>query len=57
MLNAPRNIFPYLMISNWHHRNCFVCGKPIRFVISTCIIAHIIEVTKQEWHCVKTGYA
>ena len=53
-LMIPGNIIPDSRIRNWHHGNRFVCWKPIRFVISTCIIANIIKVTEKEWHCVKT---
>lgn len=37
-----------------HHRKCCASSQPIRLVVSRGIVANVIEVTEEEWHCAES---
>ena len=48
------NIMADGLFTNRHHRNGGVRGQPVRFVVSTGVVADAVEVTEQEWHRTET---
>lgn len=47
----PGNVRFNLSVSNGHHRDRSGCRKPIGFVVSRSVVANVVKIAKQEWHC------
>lgn len=46
----PGNVFLNFDLFDWHHRQRSVCAEPIRLIVSTGVVAYVVEVTEQERH-------
>lgn len=42
------------VVAHWHHGNRSIGGQPVRFVITTGVIAHLVRVTEEEGHCAES---
>jgi len=51
--NTPRYKLRNGVLSNRHHRNWFIGGQPVGLVVSARVVAHVVEVTEKERHCVE----
>lgn len=46
----PWDVFLNIVLFDGHHRQWFVGAQPVRLVVSTGVVAHVVEVTEQERH-------
>lgn len=48
------DVRPDVTLPNRHHGHRLRGRQPVRFVVTACIVAHIVEVAEDKWHGAET---